>query len=206
VKVQPGDAIFLRTGRWDRRQKVGPWDLIPAKPIDAAGEAGYHISTVRWMKQRDVAIIAADVSNDVRPSGVPQEVLSRVRSMPMHSLAIVTLGAYIVDAVDLEELAATAAQLNRWEFMVTGAPAAAKGATGVAPQLDGYLLRLTAGESWGGAAAALFLNSEDRPGRPGWPPHRGGRQTNRAGRLLTTNGPPASPANGPSMDTGAARN
>lgn len=130
VKVQPGDAIFLRTGRWDRRTKVGPWDLIPAKPIDAAGEAGYHISTMRWMKQRDVAIIAADVSNDVRPSGVPQEVLSRVRAMPVHSLAIVTLGAYIIDAVDLEELAATAAKLNRWEFMVTGAPAAAKGATG----------------------------------------------------------------------------
>ena len=130
IKVQPGDAIFLRTGRWDRRAKVGPWDLIPAKPIEAAGEAGYHVSTLRWMKQRDVAIIAADVSNDVRPSGVPQEVLSRVRSMPVHSLAIVTLGAYIVDAVDLEELAETAAKLNRWEFMVTGAPAAAKGATG----------------------------------------------------------------------------
>ena len=45
--------------------------------------------------------------------------------------------AYIVDAVDLEELAETAAKLNRWEFMVTGAPAAAKGATG-------SLLNLTA--------------------------------------------------------------
>ncbi len=137
VKVQPGDAIFLRTGRWERRAKVGPWDLIPAKPIDAAGEAGYHVSTVRWMKQRDVAIVAADVSNDVRPSGVPQEVLSRVRAMPVHSLVIVSLGGYVVDAVDLEELAETAARLNRWEFLVTGAPAAARGATG-------SLLNLTA--------------------------------------------------------------
>jgi kynurenine formamidase len=129
-KVQPGDAIFLRTGRWERRAKIGPWDLIPSKPIDAAGEAGYHISTVPWMRKRDVAIIAADVSNDVRPSGVPQEVLSRVRSMPVHSATIVSMGAYIIDAVDLEELARVAAKEKRWEFMVTGAGMAAKGGTG----------------------------------------------------------------------------
>ena len=128
VRVQPGDAIFLRTGRWVRRAQVGPWNLIPADP--AAGEAGYHISTVPWMRERDVAIIAADVSNDVRPSGVPQEVRARVRGMPVHSLTIVAMGAYIIDAVDLEELAETAARLNRWEFMVTGAPTAAKGGTG----------------------------------------------------------------------------
>ena len=135
VKVQPGDAIFLRTGRWLRRQEVGPWNLIPQDP--AAGEAGYHISTVPWMRQRDVAIIAADVSNDVRPSGVPEEVRARVRGMPVHSLTIVAMGAYIIDAVDLEEVAETAAELNRWEFMVTGAPTAAKGGTG-------SLLNLTA--------------------------------------------------------------
>ena len=61
VTVQPGDAIFLRTGRWARRAAVGPWNLIPADPI--AGEAGYHPSTIPWIRERDVAIIAADVSN-----------------------------------------------------------------------------------------------------------------------------------------------
>ena len=135
VTVQPGDAIFLRTGRWARRAAVGPWNLIPADPV--AGEAGYHPSTVPWLRQRDVAIIAADVSNDVRPSGVPQEVRARVRGMPVHSLFIVAMGGYVIDAVDLEELAETAARLNRWEFMVTGAPTAAEGGTG-------SLLNLTA--------------------------------------------------------------
>jgi hypothetical protein len=128
VKVQPGDAIFLRTGRWARRAKVGPWDLIPRE--NSAGEAGYHVSTVPWMRKRDVAIVAADVSNDVRPSGVPKEVLDRVRSMPVHSLVIVSLGGYIVDAVDLEELSEYCAKTNRWEFMVTGAGMAAAGGTG----------------------------------------------------------------------------
>jgi hypothetical protein len=135
VKAGPGDAILLRTGRWERREKVGPWNLIPADPTP--GEAGYHISTVPWMKQRDVALIAADVSNDVRPSGVPKEVQAVVRGMPVHSLYIVSMGGLLVDAVDLEEAAATAARLKRWEFMLSGAPDAVKGGTG-------SLLNLTA--------------------------------------------------------------
>jgi len=134
-KVQPGDAIFLRTGRWERREKVAPWNLIPADP--EPGEAGYHISTVPWLRERDVALIAADVSNDVRPSGVPKEVQGNVRGMPVHSLFIVTIGGYVVDAMNLEEVAQVAAKLNRWTFMVTGAPDAVRGGTG-------SLLNLTA--------------------------------------------------------------
>ena len=128
VKAGPGDAIFLRTGRWQRRREVAPWNLIPPDP--EAGEAGYHVSTVQWMRDRDVVMIAADVSNDVRPSGVPEEVRARVRGMPVHSLTIVAMGAYVVDAVDLEAVAETAAELNRWEFMLTGGPAAVDGGTG----------------------------------------------------------------------------
>jgi len=135
TKVQPGDAILLRTGRWERRSKVGPWNLIPPDPVP--GEAGYHITTVPWMKQRDVALIAADVSNDVRPSGVPSEVQAVVRGMPVHSLFIVSIGGILVDALDLEEAAETAARLKRWEFMLTGSPDAVKGGTG-------SLLNLTA--------------------------------------------------------------
>lgn len=135
VKVGPGDAVFLRTGRWLRREKIGPWGLIPPDP--EAGEAGYHVSQVQWLRKRDVAFVAADVSNDVRPSGVPKDVQGRVRSMPVHSLVIVAMGGYIIDALDFEELAETAAKLNRWEFMVTGAGTAAKGGTG-------SLLNLTA--------------------------------------------------------------
>ena len=135
VKVGPGDAIFLRTGRWQRRAELGPWQLYPAPPGE--GEAGYHVSTVPWMKERDVTFVGADVSNDVTPAGVGQEVLAEVRLMPVHSLAIVALGIYIVDAMDLEAVAETAARLNKWEFMVTGAPIRAAGGTGA-------LLNLTA--------------------------------------------------------------
>ena len=129
ITIGPGDAIFLRTGRWARRAEKGPWVLYPAPPGE--GEAGYHASTPVWFKERDVAIVGADVSNDVTPHiEVKEEVLQYTRGMPVHSLTIVALGGIVVDAMDLEAVAETAARLNRWEFMVTGAPPRVEGATG----------------------------------------------------------------------------
>jgi kynurenine formamidase len=130
VKVGPGDAVFLYTGRWLRRQKLGPWCLVPMgacleKGTPAgSGEAGYHASVAQWFKRRDVALVGADLSNDVFPSlveGVP---------LPVHTLTIVALGALVLDAMDLEAAAETAARLGRWEFMLTGAPLAVAGGTG----------------------------------------------------------------------------
>ena len=120
VKIGAGDAIFLRTGRWLRREKLGPWQLYPAPP----GEPGYHASVVPWLKRRDVAFVGADVSNDVVPSQVDGVAL------PFHTLTIVALGIYLFDAMDLEAAAATAAKLKRWEFMLVGGPLAVDGGTG----------------------------------------------------------------------------
>ncbi|SVE27348.1 uncharacterized protein METZ01_LOCUS480202, partial [marine metagenome] len=40
------------------------------------------------------------------------------------------LGIVVVDAMDLEAVAETAAKLNRWEFMVVGAPPRVERGTG----------------------------------------------------------------------------
>jgi hypothetical protein len=40
------------------------------------------------------------------------------------------MGLLIIDNADLEELAAAAARLNRWEFMLSVAPIPVAGATG----------------------------------------------------------------------------
>ena len=88
-------------------------DLGTANTLVYVGGQGIVVS--------EPSVVAADVSNDVRPSGVSQEVLSRVRSMPVHSLVIVSMGGYIIDAVDLEELADYCAKTNRYDFMVVGA-------------------------------------------------------------------------------------
>jgi kynurenine formamidase len=57
VKVASGDAIFLRTGRWARRGKVGPWEI-------ARNAAGVHASVAPWIKARGVAFIGSDAALD----------------------------------------------------------------------------------------------------------------------------------------------
>ena len=117
VKIGSGDAVFLRTGRWARRADKGAWNV-------AANAAGYHASVMPWLKQRDVAILGNDGVNDVQPSGVDGS------PRPIHQLAIVALGLPLVDVMDLEAVAETAARLHRWEFLVTAAAVPVLGGTG----------------------------------------------------------------------------
>jgi kynurenine formamidase len=117
VRIAAGDAIFLRTGRWARREKLGPWNV-------AQNAAGIHASVAPWIKARGIAFIGSDVALDVLPSRVEGVTL------PMHILMITALGINLLDNQDLEALADTAAKLNRWEFMLTVAPVPVTGGTG----------------------------------------------------------------------------
>lgn len=118
VKVGPGDVVFIRTGKWARRDAAGAWD------ISKQGLAGLHVSCAKWLKERDVAMLGSDAASDVMPSrvaGVPQ---------PVHVLTLNAMGMPIFDNCDLEELGRTAEELKRWEFLVTAAPIPVEGGTG----------------------------------------------------------------------------
>ncbi len=117
ITIGSGDALFLRTGRWARRSEKGPWNV-------AASSAGFHASVMPWLKQRDVALLGNDAVNDVQPSGVEGS------PRPIHQLAIVALGLPLVDVMDLEAAAETAARLRRWEFLLTAAAVPVLGGTG----------------------------------------------------------------------------
>jgi kynurenine formamidase len=117
VKVAPGDAIFLRTGRWARRENLGPWAA-------QRNEAGYHASVAPWLKERGVSFLGHDGAQDVLPS------LVEGINLPVHTLAITALGIDILDNQDLEAVAETAARLNRWEFLLMVAPVPVTGGTG----------------------------------------------------------------------------
>lgn len=110
VMISAGDAVLLRTGRWKRREELGPWD--PMK----TGVAGFHPSVAHWMKARDVALVGSDGPQDVLPSPV-QGV-----SFPVHTLFLTAMGVNLLDTQDLEAVAETAAEMNRWEFMLVVAP------------------------------------------------------------------------------------
>ena len=117
VTVSAGDVIFIRTGRWARRAEVGPWSLT-------GNSAGIHASVVRWIRDRNVAYVGSDALTDVQPSLVED-----VR-LPVHTLLVTGLGMNLFDDMDLEALAETAAQENRWEFLLTAGPIPVEGGTG----------------------------------------------------------------------------
>jgi kynurenine formamidase len=117
VRVGPGDVLFVRAGRWARREETGPW---------ATGRlgAGLHASVAPWLRERGVAMIGSDYINDVLPSQVEGV------AMPIHLLTLVTMGMWIFDNLDLEAVADVAAEQGRWEFMFVAAPLAVPGGTG----------------------------------------------------------------------------
>ena len=117
VKISAGDAILLRTGRWARRDKVGPWAV-------GRSAAGFHASIAPWLKARGVAIVGSDAGAEVTPSMVADI------GLPVHTLLITALGINILDNQDLEKLAETAARLKRWEFLITINPFPVTGGTG----------------------------------------------------------------------------
>lgn len=118
TKVKPGDVIFIRTGRWARRAKVGPWSA------GDEGAAGLHASCAKWLKSRDIAMIGSDAASDVLPSGIPGV------SHPVHLIVLHAMGVHIFDNCDLEAVGNQAEELKRWEFLITAAPLAVEGGTG----------------------------------------------------------------------------
>lgn len=117
TRIEPGDALFVRTGRWARERAEGTWDI-------EAGSAGLHFSAVPWIHQRDVAVLGSDLAADVMPSGV-----EGIR-LPVHLAAISAMGMPIIDNCDLEDLAGWAAEARCWEFLLTVGPWVVDGGTG----------------------------------------------------------------------------
>lgn len=116
VKVSAGDALFIRTGRWARRAKVGAWNTMKQA-------AGLDAAVIPWLRQRDIAILAGEVPQDGTPAGGDL-------TFPVHSFALKYLGVHLIDNVSLDALAEAAAARKRWEFLMTVAPLALPGATG----------------------------------------------------------------------------
>ena len=118
VQVSSGDVIFIRTGRWARRELTGPWS------VDKDGAAGLHASCAKWLKDRDIAMLGSDGASDVIPSGIDGI------DFPVHLLTLHAMGVHIFDNCDLEDLSETAEKLDQWEFLLTASPLAVTGGTG----------------------------------------------------------------------------
>src|ERR1051326_3560946 len=111
IKVSAGDALFIRTGRWVRRAKLGPTN---------AGEAGLDASVIPWLRQRDVAIIGSEAALSVTP--ISPSITDPDDYLPVQNFVLVILGMNVIDDCDLTAISEAAAARKRWEFLLTAAP------------------------------------------------------------------------------------
>jgi len=126
VRVERGDVILLYTGRWARREALGPWPTSGTPTAAGVGVAGYDADAMEFVHEREVAFIGHDMWNDATPNGYEDF----PNTLPVHSLAIRVMGVDIFDNLDLERVAAAARRLGRYEFMFSAAPIVVPAGTG----------------------------------------------------------------------------
>jgi kynurenine formamidase len=114
VRLGAGDALLLRTGRWARRAEGGPTRVM----------SGWDASVIPFLAERDIALLGAESFHEA-PGSVPGLSVN-----PIHRFAIVARGMNLLDNLDLDAVAETAASLDRWEFMLVVAPLRIPGGTG----------------------------------------------------------------------------
>jgi kynurenine formamidase len=106
VRVESGDVLLIRTGRWARRDVFN----------EETGTAGMDASFLPFLAERDVALLGGDTAHEVRDN-IPGFDMTVV-----HKFTIVARGMNLLDNLDLEEVAETAARLQRWEFLFMASP------------------------------------------------------------------------------------
>jgi kynurenine formamidase len=117
IRVEGGDAVLIRTGRWARAEVEGEWDIM-------SNSAGLHATCLPWLKSRDVAVVGSDLALDVLPSGVDGF------ELPVHWVVVVGMGMPILDNGDFEVLSRECDARQRWTFLLTVAPLVVPGGTG----------------------------------------------------------------------------
>ena len=110
VRVEAGDILLVRTGYYARRLAEGP-----AHPLQA-GSPGPHAALAPWLRARGVAMWGSDTHNDVTPTPYP------AIGSPFHIVALVGLGLWLIDNMNLEDVARACAERGRWAFHLTIAP------------------------------------------------------------------------------------
>ncbi len=120
-KVEPGDAVVIRTGRF--AAKV----VLPGEDgsLDDHGNwCGLHVDCIDVLADWDVTTIATDGPGDNFPSTTPH------CSVPIHVLTEVYLGLPLIHHLDLEQLSGKMASREDKSFLFMAAPLQIKGGTG----------------------------------------------------------------------------
>jgi kynurenine formamidase len=116
VGIEAGDAVLIRTG-WGRRFDDGVEAYLGA----VTGVPGVSEAGATWLADRGILAAGADsIAFEWLPAGAGHSVL------PAHRVLLVERGIYIIEALDLEELAD--AGVHEFTFILV--PLNLQGATG----------------------------------------------------------------------------
>ena len=115
---EPGNRVYVEDlEAWEKQTgiTVSPGDALFV--YNEGRNGGFDISVARWMIARGVAVTSGvrAVADDNHAD---------------HRLVLVSLGTYLLDGIELKQLAETAARINRWTFMLVVAPLRAPGSSG----------------------------------------------------------------------------
>jgi kynurenine formamidase len=114
VRVESGDALFLRTGMERMEAELGEQDIYP--------RAGMHAECAEWMHRRQVSLYGGDC---IEKLPYPSESFTSA----IHMIVLASMGLPILDWPALTELARTCERLGRWDYLLTTAPLRLPGGT-----------------------------------------------------------------------------
>jgi kynurenine formamidase len=114
LRVESGDAIFVRTGMERMEAEMGEQDTYP--------RAGLHPECVEWMHNRQASVYGGDC---IEKLPFPSESFTSA----MHMIVLASMGLPILDWPALTDLAKACERLNRWDYLLTTAPLRLPGGT-----------------------------------------------------------------------------
>ena len=117
VKIESGDVLLVRTGNYKRF-------LETKEVLEILKEPGLGVAVAPWLYKREVAVIGSDTANSHNSNQYKNI------SNPFHVISLVSMGLWILDNCNLEELAKVCKEKNRWEFLISINPLRLKNVTG----------------------------------------------------------------------------
>jgi len=118
VDIHPGDVVLFRTG------EIQLWPSQDYYDPGRGGIPGLNLDGAIWMSDHKAYLVGSD-NYPIEHIAMPKNG-KRAGSMPVHGHLLVDNGIYLIEVMNLEELAGG----RHYEFMFVAVPLKLRGATG----------------------------------------------------------------------------